>query len=80
MRTALLIPSSVNSRMKSQMAQLSSQRRNLMDMLYKHSDFSHSIASSSRNQASLSGNNGATMKLLEEERYKSVMNKYAEVW
>ena len=67
--------------MKSEMAQLNTQRKSLMHMLERNDDFTYPITPRDRNsvRSYTSHSDSATSKLIEDDRYNSVINRYNEV-
>ena len=66
--------------MKSEVAKLASHRKSLMGMLAHNEDFSYPVSlKSAKSALTTAYSQAATSRLIEEDRYQSVMDKCAEV-
>ena len=66
--------------MKSEVAKLASHRKSLMGMLAHNEDFSYPVSlKSAKSGLTTAYSQAATSRLIEEDRYQSVMDKCAEV-
>ena len=67
--------------MKSEMAQLNTQKKSLMHMMAKNDDFTYPFTPRGHTsiRSCTSHSDSATSKLIEEDRYNSAINHYNEV-
>lgn len=69
----------VQFRMKSEIAKLSKHRKSLLGMLARNEDFSYPLIQDKNSTSSSDHDGSATSRLIDEDRFQSVMNRCAEV-